>query len=180
MKMAIAFVMLVVLGLIFFIKHTKWIGVALILSLVGTMAFSVFCYYEVSESEREIRSSSCASLQIDDISYEAGTNDKGEEGYYFTLTIANRAGYVQTEKVLCYTDADTCVAIEPVSIYSTIGKDSVWYSEIMEDREIPPGTQATLMFFITNDILETVEGDKLIFQDAYSEIPITVSMEELR
>lgn len=179
-KMAIAFIILVVLGLIFFIKHSKWIGIALLLFVVEI--FTVFIYFanDIAEARREMRSSSNFSMQIDDISYEAGTNDEGVEGYYFTLWVSNNAGYVQTEEIACYTEKNTRVNMETVSIYQTIGEDNEWHYQIIENREVPPGTQVTLMYFITQETLESVKGDKLVFRDVFSEVPITVSMYELK
>lgn len=174
-KMAIAFVILVVLGIIFFIKQTKWVGLAFILFMVEIFGFAIYCSNDIAETKSEFR----ASIKIDNISYEAGTNSEGEEGYYFTLTVANNAGYVQVVEIECYTDKNAFVEMEPVSVFDSIGEDSSWYYQIIENREMPPGTQVTLTYFIKQEVLETVEGKKLIFGDNYGEKTMTVLMNEL-
>ena len=69
--------------------------------------------------------------------------------------------------------------MEPVGVFDSIGEDSSWYYQIIENREMPPGTQVTLTYFIKQEVLETVEGKKLIFGDNYGEKTMTVLMNEL-
>lgn len=154
-------------------------AIAFILFFVEIFAFSAYCAYDITESKKEIRSSKDFSIQMEEVSYEKGTNEAGEEGYYFTFIVANNAAYVQTEEIKCYTNRGVSVEMSPVSVYQSIGEDNGWYYQIVKNREVPPGTKVTLMYFITQETLDEIDGNKLIFDNTLGVNSMSVFIREL-
>lgn len=173
-KIIVGIIILIVVGLIFFIKKFRWAGILSILLVAEIVAFSF--YTKDTSGQPETTSE---PILVGEITFEKGVNAKGEEGYYFEVPVVNEGSEKQTAVIMCYADTGEVVAKELVSVYQDINVISKWRNKLIGKTVVPPGTQTTFRFFVKQNVIDGVTGEQLLFQDNTYKIPSYISIDEL-
>lgn len=155
------------------IKYFKWPGVCFILLCIELMIVPelavYFMYQTASDKIPE-------TMMMDARVTEAGVNDEGIEGHWIQVTITNSGHEEQIVRIGCKGESANYLTYDHDSVYTDIDKEDVWYNQVLGNTYVPAGTEVSLRFFITKDMLSEVEGEQLIFRDAisgkYAAIPI--------
>lgn len=155
------------------IKYFKWAGVFFILLCIELMIIpglsNYFMFYSATDNIPE-------TMMMDAKVAEAGVNAEGIEGHWISVTITNSGNEEIIVRIACKEESANYLTYDYDSAYTNINKDDVWYNQVLGNTYVPAGTEVSLRFFITQDMLSEVEGEQLIFRDAisgkYAAIPI--------
>ena len=169
------FVKLIVKLIYRIIKFFKWPGVFFILLCIELMILPKLSVWLIFESTS---GNTPETLVIDAKVEEVGINDEGQEGQWICVTITNSGFEKEIVKIGCKGKSPNYLTYDYESAYMDIDKNDPWYTWILGNTHVPPGTEITLRFFITQDILNEVEGDQLIFRDVVSGKSAVISIED--
>ncbi len=170
----IAGIILFILAIIFIIKKLRWSGILGILLVIECIAVFIYCRGDILES-REIQE----GVTFTDISYEKATDDNGNEGYNFLLTLTNEGSSTEKVKIVCKDENGENVTNTQVSIYQNISATHRLRSKMLGECVVPPGTQTTLKFFVTKENLEKVHGEAITFKEYNTQESIDITLEQL-
>ncbi len=116
-------------------------------------------------------------IEVYAVSADKMVNDEGEVGYCFYVTVANNGKLESTAKIGCKGKEGGYLTYDYVSEYQGIKVTDSWRNKMLGNNIVPPGTEVTLQFFVSQDELNDLNGDELIFRDvfskSYASIPVT-------
>lgn len=147
--------------------------------------FLVFCVeiyflheYTMTESWSVIHTQE--PILVDAVSADKMVNDEGKVGYCFYVTVSNYGEKESNTKIGCKGESGGYLTYDYVSEYQDIKISDPWRSKLLGHNVVPPGTQLTLQFFISQDELNELKGDELIFRDVFSESYATIPIADLK
>lgn len=161
--------------IVFIIKKCKLVGLLSILLLVE------ICYLQwYTNDELYSIKSEKNNATVEAVLTGKGVNDEGKVGYCFDIKIVN-TGDEEIEAIVGYKGQDDkYLKYDYVSEYQDMDITDSWRNELMKGKDIPPGTEITLKYFISEQQLNKMEGDYLIFRDGIGQNYTYILMEDLK
>lgn len=159
------------------IKCFKWPGVCFILLCIELMIVPELAVYFMFQSASD---KIPETMMLDAKVAEAGVNEEGIEGHWISVTITNSGNEEIIVRIACKEESANYLTYDYDSAYTNIDKDDVWYNQVLGNTYVPAGTEVSLRFFITQDMLSEVEGEQLIFRDAISGKCAAIPISDLR
>lgn len=149
------------------------------------LLFLVFCVefaFLWEHTGSEIRSTKYREepVIVEAVSADKAVNSEGEVGYCFYVTVCNKGGEEIKTKIGCKGETGGYLTYDYVSEYQDIKINDPWRNKMLGNNIVPPGTELTLQFFVSQEELNDLQGDQLIFRDVFSESYATIPVAELK
>ncbi len=119
-------------------------------------------------------------ITVETVSAEKMVNGDGEVGYRFFVTVSNPGEKECKTKIGCKGETGGYLTYDYVSEYQDIKISDPWRNKMLGNNIVPPGTKLTLQFFVSQEELNELKGDQLIFRDVFSESYATISVAEIK